>query len=243
MTFSNIAQYAVFLLIVLVLVKPVGGYLARVFAGEKTFLNPLLRPVERSIYALCRIDAEQEMTGKQYALAFVLFSLAGTLLLYAILRLQQFLPFYDPVHLVTPMTPDLAMNTAVSFSTTTTWQTYAGETTMSYTSQLVGLVAQNFLAGAGGLAVGIAFMRGFARQNSETLGNFWVDLVRGLLWVLMPASVLVSLVLVWQGVPMDFNPYTVAHTLGGGVQTIAQGPVAALESIKNLGTNGGGFFN
>jgi len=243
MTFSNIAQYAVFLLIVLVLVKPVGGYLARVFAGEKTFLNPLLRPVERSIYALCRIDAEQEMTGKQYALAFVLFSLAGTLLLYAILRLQQFLPFYDPVHLVTPMTPDLAMNTAVSFSTTTTWQAYAGETTMSYTSQLVGLVAQNFLAGAGGLAVGIAFMRGFARQNSETLGNFWVDLVRGLLWVLMPASVLVSLVLVWQGVPMDFNPYTVAHTLGGGVQTIAQGPVAALESIKNLGTNGGGFFN
>ncbi len=243
MTFSNIAQYAVFLLIVLVLVKPVGGYLARVFAGEKTFLNPLLRPVERSIYALCRIDAEQEMTGKQYALAFVLFSLAGTLLLYAILRLQQFLPFYDPVHLVTPMTPDLAMNTAVSFSTTTTWQTYAGETTMSYTSQLVGLVAQNFLAGAGGLAVGIAFMRGFARQNSETLGNFWVDLVRGLLWVLMPASVLVSLVLVWQGVPMNFNPYTVANTLGGGVQTIAQGPVAALESIKNLGTNGGGFFN
>jgi K+-transporting ATPase ATPase A chain len=135
------------------------------------------------------------------------------------------------------------MNTAVSFSTTTTWQAYAGETTMSYTSQLLGLVAQNFLAGAGGLAVGIAFIRGFSRQHSETLGNFWVDLVRGLLWVLLPASVLVSLALVWQGVPMNFNPYTVVHTLSGGTQTVAQGPVAALESIKNLGTNGGGFFN
>jgi potassium-transporting ATPase potassium-binding subunit len=144
-----VALYIVFLLIVLLLVKPLGGYMARVFAGEKTFLDPALRPVERFIYVLCRINAEAEMTGKQYALAFVLFSLAGTLVLYAILRLQQFLPFYDPVHLVTPLTPDLAMNTAVSFSTTTTWQAYAGETTMSYTSQLVGLVVNpNFkLAG------------------------------------------------------------------------------------------------
>jgi len=243
MSLTTIALYALFLLIVLVLVKPLGGYMARVFAGQKTWLDPALRPVERGIYALCSIDAEREMTAKEYAIAFVLFSLAGTLLLFAILRLQQFLPFYDPTHLVTPLTPDLSMNTAISFSTTTTWQAYAGETTMSYTSQLVGLVVQNFLAGAGGLAVGIAFMRGFARQHTETLGNFWVDLVRGLLWVLLPASVLVSLVLVWQGVPMNFSPYTTVHTLGGGVQTIAQGPVAALESIKNLGTNGGGFFN
>jgi K+-transporting ATPase ATPase A chain len=243
MTFSSFALYAGFLLIVLVLVKPFGGYLTRVFAGERTLLDPALRPVERVIYALCGIDASKEMDGKQYALAFVIFSLAGTLLLYAILRLQQFLPFYDPVHLITPLTPDLAMNTAVSFSTTTTWQAYAGETTMSYTSQLVGLVSQNFLAGAGGLAVGIAFIRGFARQNTETLGNFWVDLVRGVLWVLLPASILVSLALVWQGVPLNFNPYTVVHTLAGGVQTIAQGPVAALSSIENLGTNGGGFFN
>ena len=243
MSLTTIALYALFLLIVLVLVKPLGGYMARVFAGQKTWLDPAQRRVERGIYALCSIDAEREMTAKEYAIAFVLFSLAGTLLLFAILRLQQFLPFYDPTHLVTPLTPDLSMNTAISFSTTTTWQAYAGETTMSYTSQLVGLVVQNFLAGAGGLAVGIAFMRGFARQHTETLGNFWVDLVRGLLWVLLPASVLVSLVLVWQGVPMNFSPYTTVHTLGGGVQTIAQGPVAALESIKNLGTNGGGFFN
>jgi potassium-transporting ATPase potassium-binding subunit len=243
MILSSVALYAGFLLIVLVLVKPLGGYMARVFAGQKTWLDPALRPIERAIYALCRIDAEAEMNGKQYALAFVFFSLAGTLLLYAILRLQAFLPFYDPVHLNTPLTPDLAINTAISFSTTTTWQAYAGETTMSYTSQLVGLVAQNFLAGAGGLAVGIAFIRGFARQHTETLGNFWVDVVRGLLWVLLPASILVSLALAWQGVPMNFSPYTVVHTLSGGMQTIAQGPVAALESIKNLGTNGGGFFN
>ena len=243
MILSTVVLYTVFLLIVFALVKPVGGYMVRVFAGQKTWLDPALRPVERFIYALCGIDAEREMDRKQYTIAFVIFSLAGTLLLFAILRLQAFLPFYDPVHLVTPLTPDLAMNTAISFSTTTTWQAYAGETTMSYTSQLVGLAAQNFLAGAGGLAVGIAFIRGFARQHTETLGNFWVDLVRGLLWVLLPASVLVSLVLVWQGVPMNFNPYTTVHTLGGGIQTIAQGPVAALESIENLGTNGGGFFN
>ena len=243
MTLSTVALYAGFLLIILVLVKPIGGYLARVFAGERTFLDPALRPVERFIYVLGGIDAQQEMNSKQYALAFVLFSLAGTLLLYAILRLQAFLPFYDPMHLITPLTPDLAMNTAVSFSTTTTWQAYAGETTMSYASQMFGLVSQNFLAGAGGLAVGIAFIRGFARQHTETLGNFWVDLVRGTLWVLLPASILVSLALVWQGVPMNFNPYTVVHTLSGGMQTIAQGPVAAMESIENLGTNGGGFFN
>ncbi|HEY7419733.1 MAG TPA: potassium-transporting ATPase subunit KdpA [Ktedonobacteraceae bacterium] len=243
MSLNIVALYVVFLLIVLALVKPVGAYLARVFTGQKTWLDPALRPVERLIYALGGVDTRREMNAREYALAFLLFTLAGTLLLYVILRLQQFLPFYDPAHLTTPLTPDLAMNTAVSFSTTTTWQAYAGETTMSYTSQLVGLAAQNFLAGAAGLAVGIAFIHGFARQHSKTLGNFWVDLVRGLLWVLLPASVLVSLVLVWQGVPMDFNPYTVVHLLSGGIQTIAQGPVAALESIKNLGTNGGGFFN
>jgi K+-transporting ATPase ATPase A chain len=154
MFLSTVALYGGFLLIVLVLVKPVGGYLGRVFAGERTFLDPVLRPVEGGIYVLCGIDAEREMNGKQYALAFVLFSLAGTLLLYATLRLQQFLPFYDPAHLTTALTPDLAMNTAIIFSTTTTWQAYACETTMSYASQLVGLVAQNFLAGAGGRSRG-----------------------------------------------------------------------------------------
>ena len=141
------------------------------------------------------------------------------------------------------MTPDLAANTAVSFSTTTTWQAYAGESTLRYLTQLVGLAAQNFLAGAAGLAVGIAFIRGFAREKSATLGNFWVDLVRGLLWVLLPLSLVGGLLLVWQGVPLNLAAYTEAQTLEGPTQTIAQGPVAALEFIKNLGTNGGGFFN
>jgi potassium-transporting ATPase potassium-binding subunit len=243
MSLPNIAQYGLFLVVVLLLVKPLGGYMMRVFTGQKTFLDPVFVPVERTIYRLTSIDANRQMNAKHYTLAFVLFSLVGTLVLYAILRLQAFLPWYDHVHLTTPMTPDLAMNTAISFSTTTTWQAYAGETTMSYFSQIAGLAVQNFLAGAGGLAIGIAFIRGFAREHTTSLGNFWVDLIRALLWVLLPASVLVSIVLIWQGVPMNFNPYIHATTLQGGSQTIAQGPVAALESIENLGTNGGGFFN
>ena len=244
MSLANVVQYAVFLGIVILLVKPIGGYLQRVFAREKTFLDPLARPAERLVYRLAGIDVEQQMTGQQYAIAFVIFSLAGTVLLYIILRLQTVLPgVVNRAYLTTPMTPDLAFNTAVSFATTTTWQAYAGETTMSYVSQIVGLTAQNFLAGAAGLAVGIAFIRGFARQGTERLGNFWVDLVRGMLWVMLPLSLLGSLFLIWQGVPMNFSPYTQATTLEGVKQTIAQGPVAALEFIENLGTNGGGFFN
>ncbi len=243
MSLPNMAQYALFLLIILLLVKPVGGYLAHVFAGERTWLDPALRPVERLIYRFTGINEQQEMDRKQYLIAFILFSLVGTLLLYVILRLQTFLPWYDAAHQTTPMTPDLAMNTAISFSTTTTWQAYGGETTMSYFSQIVGLAGQNFLAGAGGLAIGMAFIRGFARERTTKLGNFWVDIVRAMLWVLLPLSLVGSVVLIWQGVPMNFSPYTVVKTLEGGSQTIAQGPVAALEFIKNLGTNGGGFFN
>jgi len=224
MSLPAIAQYGVFLLIIFLLVKPVGGYLARVFAGEKTFLDPVMRPLERIIYKLIGIDPQCEMNGKQYAIAFILFSLIGTLLLYLILRWQQFLPWYDPVYLTTPLTPDLSINTAISFATTTTWQAYSGETTMSYFTQIAGLTTQNFLAGAAGLAVGIAFIRGFARQHTTNLGNFWVDLVRAVLWVLLPLSILTSLILVWQGVPMNFNPYTQLTTLEGGLQSIAQGP-------------------
>lgn len=243
MSLPNLTQYALFLLIILLLVKPVGGYLTHVFAGERTWLDPALRPVERLIYRFTGINEQREMDRKQYLIAFLLFSLVGTLLLYAILRLQTFLPWYDAAHQTTPMTPDLAMNTAISFSTTTTWQAYGGETTMSYFSQIVGLAGQNFLAGAGGLAVGMAFIRGFAREHTTQLGNFWVDIVRAMLWVLLPISLVGSIVLIWQGVPMNLNPYTVVKTLEGGHQTLAQGPVAALEFIKNLGTNGGGFFN
>jgi len=183
------------------------------------------------------------MTGKEYATCFVLFGLAGTLLLYAILRMQQFLPWFFPQYQTTPLSPDLAMNTAISFSTTTTWQAYAGESTMSYFSQMVGLCAQNFLAGAAGLAVGVAFIRGLARQLSDTLGNFWVDLTRGLLWILVPGALIGAMLLVWQGVPVNFHHYEVATTVEGVKQVIPQGPVAALEIIKNLGTSGGRFFN
>jgi K+-transporting ATPase ATPase A chain len=240
---SSLLQYAVFLLVVALLVKPIGGYLMRVFNGEKTFLDPILRPVERLIYALARVDPKRETDWKGYATSFVCSGLAGTLLLYGILRLQYLLPWFFPAYHTTPLTPDLAMNTAVSFSTTTTWQAYAGESTMTYFSQMVGLTAQGFLAGSSGLAVGIAFIRGLARDETNKLGNFWVDLVRASLWVLLPISTVGSLLLIWQGVPMNFGPYTEAATLEGGTQVIAQGPAAGLELIKNLGTNGGGFFN
>ena len=225
------------------LVRPVGGYLANVFTGGRTFADPVLRPVERAIYRVTGVDADEGMDWKAYSWAFARFGALGTVALYLLLRAQPALPWYDEVGPTTPMTADLAFNTAVSFATTTTWQAYAGEATMSYFSQLAGLTAQNFLAGASGLAVGVAFFRGFARRSREDLGNFWVDLVRAILWVLLPTAIVGSLVLVWQGVPLNLNASTQVETVAGGTQTIAQGPVAALETIKNLGTNGGGFFN
>ncbi len=240
---SALVQYAAFLVVVTLLVKPVGRYMARVFRGESTLLDPLLRPLERFIYRLTGVKPKAEMRWQEYARAFVVFGLTGTLFLYAILRLQRFLPWFYPAYMTTPMAPGLAMNTAVSFATTTTWQAYGGETTLSYFSQIVGLTVQNFLAGAAGLAVGVAFIRGMARDRAQTLGNFWVDLVRSILWVLLPLSIVGALALVWQGVPMNFHPYVQATGLEQTRQTIAQGPVAALEIIKNLGTNGGGFFN
>src|ERR1700733_13231821 len=215
----------------------------RVFSGQRTRLDRFCLPVERLIYRMTFVAPDAEMTGKEYATCFVLFGLAGTLLLYAILRMQQFLPWFFPQYHTSPLSPDLALNTAISFSTTTTWQAYAGENTMSYFSQMVGLCAQNFLAGAAGLAVGVAFIRGLARQLSDALGNFWVDMTRALLWVLLPGALIGVLLLVWQGVPMNFRHYAVVTTVEGTQQVIPEGPVAALEIIKNLGTNGGGFFN
>ena len=237
-------QYALFLLLVTALVKPAGSYLTRVFDGGRTWLDPLLRPVERLIYRLLRTDSSNEMSWRSYTVAFIVFTGVGTLFLYGILRQQMFLPGGPSADaLTTPMTPDLALNTAASFSTTTTWQAYSGESTMKYWTQLIGLAAQNFLAGAAGLAIGIAVIRGFARKFSTTLGNFWFDLVRSILWVLLPLCIVGSLLLIWQGVPMTFAAYAKVTTLQGDVQIIARGPVAALEFIKNLGTNGGGFFN
>lgn len=243
MTFPNMLQYAFFLLLVTLLVKPVGGYLARVFGGERTLLDPVLKPVERGIYRVTMVDADHEMNWKQYALSFLAAGGAGSVMLFAILKMQEVLPWFFAQNQATPMTADLALNTSISFATTTTWQAYGGETTMSYASQMIGLAAQNFLAGAAGLAVGIAFIRGLARHDSGGLGNFWVDFTRALLWVLLPVSIVGTIFLVWQGVPLNFNAYTIARTVTGDTQLIAQGPVAALEVIKNLGTNGGGFFN
>jgi K+-transporting ATPase ATPase A chain len=243
MDLYSIVQYVLFLAIATVMVKPLGGYMERVFSGKTTVLDWFCVPLERLIYRVTTIDPNVEMTAPQYAISFVLFSLVGTLLLYCVLRLQSFLPWFFPKYLTTPLSPDLALNTAISFSTTTTWQAYGGENTMSYFSQMAGLCAQNFLAGAAGLATGIAFIRGFARQRSKTLGNFWVDTTRALLWILLPGALAGGVFLVWQGVPMNFQHYMTATSLEGSKQVIPQGPVAALEFIKNLGTNGGGFFN
>ncbi len=237
-------EYAFFLGTVVALAKPVGLYVARVFDGKPTLLDRWLRPLERMLFRLLGVSPHEEMTAGVYLGCFLAFSALGTALLAGLLSLQRWLPGGpDDRYLTTPMTPDLAANTALSFSTTTTWQAYGGESTLLYLTQVVGLAAQNFLAAAAGLAVGVAFIRGFARAQAATLGNFWVDLVRALLWVLLPLSLVGSLFLVWQGVPLNMAPYAVARTLEGREQVIAQGPVAALEFIKNLGTNGGGFYN
>jgi K+-transporting ATPase ATPase A chain len=236
-------QYLAFGIIVTFLVKPLGGYMERVFSGKRTRLDRLCLPVERFIYRITVVDPAVEMPFGQYATCFVLFGLACTLLLYGILRLQGVLPWFFADYQTTPLSPALALNTAISFSTTTTWQAYVGENTMSYFSQVMGLCVQNFLAGAAGLAIGVAFIRGLAGQLAEKLGNFWVDMTRALLWILLPGALIGAIFLVWQGVPMNFHHYVVAHSIEGTQQVIAQGPVAALEIIKNLGTNGGGFFN
>jgi potassium-transporting ATPase potassium-binding subunit len=241
---TGLVQLAAFLAIMTALVKPVGGYLKRVFDGDGTFFDPLCVPLERLVYKLAGVNPKQEMTAVPYSAAFILFSLVGSVVLYAVVRLQALFPWYDKSVITTPITPDLAFNTAISFVTTSTWQAYAGENTMSYWTQMVGLAGQNFMAGSAGLAIGVAFIRGFSNgAPTKSLGNFWFDIVRAMLWLMLPASIVGGLFLIWQGVPMNFLPYTHATTLEGVTQIIAQGPVAALEFIENLGTNGGGFFN
>ena len=217
-------EYVVFLAIVVGLATPVGLYLARVCERQHTFADPIFSPVERLLYRLLGVRPEREMPATVYILCFLLFSAGCTVLLFLLLMLQRWLPGGpSDSWLTTPMTTDLAANTAVSFTTTTTWQAYSGESTLRYLAQVFGLVAQNFLAGAAGLAAGFAFIRGIARERSATIGNFWVDLIRSLLWVLLPAALIGSLVLIWQGVPLNMAPYTVAHTLEGRTQTISAG--------------------
>jgi potassium-transporting ATPase potassium-binding subunit len=250
LTSNGLLQIAVFFVAVLALTKPMGAFMARVFEGERTWLHPLLRPLERLIYRLCGIKEDQEQRWTGYAGSLLMFSLAGLLLTYLVQRIQGFLPFnpqgFGTAHAAqgaTAMTPDLAFNTAVSFTTNTNWQAYTPETTMSYLTQMLGLATHNFFSAAAGIAIAIALVRGFARHSSEKIGNFWVDLVRATVYVLLPLSVVIALFFVSQGVIQNLSPYTNVTTLEGGKQTMAQGPVASQEAIKMLGTNGGGFFN
>ena len=241
MTLNGWMQIALYGAIVLALVRPLGAYMTRVFDGGRTPLSPVLGPLERGLYRLAGIDARQEQTWLGYAGAMVLFNLAGFVLLYAILRLQAALPL-NPTEQAA-VAPDLAFNTATSFVTNTNWQSYGGETTLSYLAQMLGLTHQNFVSAASGMAVAVAVIRGFARASSRTLGSFWVDTTRATLYVLLPLCVLIALVLVSQGMPQTLAPSVEATTLEGARQTIAVGPVASQVAIKMLGTNGGGFFN
>jgi K+-transporting ATPase ATPase A chain len=236
-------QFAIFSLILLASVRPVGIYLARVLEGERTWLDPVLRPIERLIYKLCGVHADKEMNWREYAYSVLGVSAVSLVLTYGFQRLQFWLP-WNPQHLAN-VGPDLAWNTAASFTTNTNWQSYTPETTMSYLTQMAGLAYHNFLSAAMGIAVAVALIRAIKRTSSGTIGNFWVDTTRTLLYVLLPASIIGALLMVAQGVPQNLKAYTTAHPLEqpAQVQTIAQGPVASQEVIKMLGTNGGGFFN
>ncbi len=254
MTLNGWLQIAVFMAAVLLLAKPMGTYLTLVFERRRTFLDPVLAPCERLLYRITGIDAQEEMRWSEYLVAMLAFSAVTLLLTYAVERLQGVLPF-NPQHLP-GLEPVLALNTAISFTTNTNWQSYVPETTMSYLTQMLGLATHNFWSAAVGLSLAIAFVRGIARREMKTLGNFWVDLTRGSLWVLLPISIVFALVLVSQGVVQNFKAYDTVklvepqHSTGTDgkpatvtTQTIAQGPVASQEAIKMLGTNGGGFFN
>ncbi|MBE3555129.1 MAG: potassium-transporting ATPase subunit KdpA [Thermicanus sp.] len=238
---TDFLQIAVFLVILILLAIPLWRYMAKVFQGEKTLLDPLARPAERLIYRLLGRSAAEEMNWKEYALSLLVFNGLGLLLLFILQEVQGFLPF-NPQRFGA-VSPDLAFNTAVSFVTNTNWQAYAGESTMSYFTQMAGLTVQNFLSAATGMAVVIALSRGFARKGAGTIGNFWVDITRAVLWVLLPLSIIGGLFLVQQGVIQSLNSYISVKTLSGDSQTIPMGPVASQEIIKMLGTNGGGFFN
>jgi K+-transporting ATPase ATPase A chain len=267
MTTNGWIQIFVFLAVILALTKPLGVFMARVFGRERTFLDPVVRPVERLLYRVTGVDEEHEMRWTEYAFTMLLFSGASMLLLYLIQRAQQLLPWWNPQKFAA-LPPVLAFNTAASFTTNTNWQNYSGESTMSYLTQMVGLAYHNFASAAVGIALAIAFIRGIARKEKETIGNFWVDMTRSILWVLLPACIVYALVLVSQGVVQNLKPYDTAKLIepqqvqktgtdgkpmvgpdGKAVmdtvtdQTIAQGPVASQEAIKMLGTNGGGFFN
>ncbi|MCT7664579.1 potassium-transporting ATPase subunit KdpA [Shinella kummerowiae] len=241
MTLNGWLQILLFCGIVLALVKPLGAYMTRVFAGERTFLSPVLVPIERGLYALAGTSDREEQRWTSYAFAMLAFNLAGLLLLYGLQRMQGMLPL-NPAGMAA-VAPELSFNTAVSFVTNTNWQNYGGESTMSYLTQMAGLSVQNFVSAATGMAIAVALIRAFSRASGKALGNFWVDMTRATLYILLPICIVLTLVYVALGVPQTFGPYVTATTLEGAQQTIALGPVASQLAIKMLGTNGGGFFN
>jgi K+-transporting ATPase ATPase A chain len=240
---NSVLQVVIFLLVVLLLTKPVGLYMYKVFNGQRTWLSPVLVPVERFFYRLCGVSEDDEQKWTGYMISVLIFSVVGMLLLYLFERTQQWQgPFFNPQRLPN-VEPQLAFNTAASFTTNTNWQNYTGEQTMTYLTQMAGLAFHQFVSAAAGIAMAVALVRGLARRSAQHLGSFWVDLTRATLYVLLPICIVVAIIYVSQGMIQNFAPYTVVHTLNGQVQTIAQGPVASMEAIKDLGTNGGGFFN
>jgi potassium-transporting ATPase potassium-binding subunit len=241
MTANGWVQIAVFAVVIVALARPFGGYMTRVFNGERTLFTPVLRPIERAIYWLCGIDEREEQHWLAYAFAMLAFSLAGFLVLYGLQRLQGLLPFNPAGQ--GAIEESSAFNTSISFVTNTNWQSYTPEITMSYLTQMAGLTVHNFVSAAAGIAMAVALIRGFARRSAKTIGNFWVDLTRCTFYILLPISIVVGLIFVWQGMPQNLGAYTEATTLEGAKQVIAQGPVASQEVIKIFGTNGGGFFN
>lgn len=234
-------QIGLLFLVTFLLIKPLGLFMAKVFSNERTFLSPVLGPVERGFYALAGVDPKKEQSWLAYAFSMIAFSIAGLVVLYAIQRLQAYLP-YNPQGFA-GVAPDLAFNTAASFVTNTNWQSYGGETTMSHFTQMAGLTVQNFVSAASGIAMALALTRAFIRSNGTTVGNFWVDLTRSTLYVLLPLAIVVAIIFVAMGLPQTLDGSVTATTLEGANQTIALGPVASQEAIKQLGTNGGGFFN
>jgi K+-transporting ATPase ATPase A chain len=242
MTSNGILQILLFFALILLCVKPLGAFMANVFEGKRTFLHPVLRWLEVLTYKAAGVQEDVEQRWTQYTASLLAFSIFGFLLVYLLQRAQAYLPF-NPQNFGTPnVSPDLAFNTSVSFLTNTNWQAYSGESTLSYFVQMAGLTVQNFVSAAAGLAIAVAVIRGFARHEMRTLGNFWVDMVRGILYVLLPISFVAALFLCSQGVIQNLKPNTTVTTVEGAKQVITQGPVASQEAIKELGTNGGGFF-
>lgn len=241
MTSNDLIQLLVYFVILIALAIPLGRYMAKVYQGEKTFMDRIMGPLERLIYRICGIDGGKEMNWWEYALSLLAFSIVGIISLFLLLLIQGLLPL-NPQGFA-GLRWDLAWNTAVSFNTNTNWQAYAGESTMSYLSQMIGLTVHNFLSAAAGLAVVVALIRGLGRHQAKSIGNFWSDLTRSILWILLPMSLVGALLLVSQGVIQNFSPYLAVHTVQGATQILAMGPVASQEAIKMIGTNGGGFFN